>query len=360
MMSRRLLARVAGCAVLAASFVTSVANAAGPHYRLIHIVATDPSRTIEVGGLNDRGQVVGASSTASGDVRAFRWQGGVFTDLHNVIAPGSTATRANDINDRGTIIGDIDTSHAFTLRGTNVMPITVVPGEQGSDGRNINNAGQLLVSSFGEPESSGDYFVDGDSAELLPGVPGSIGGMTALNLNDSGAVVGHEFILNDQGIAFHAVLWQNGTLTELGQPDGFVNSFAESINNRNRIVGRLESTSSAAAAVWQDGAWTLLPPLAQGGTQTSDAAAINNRGMIVGSVTLNDQNFAQVATLWRGKRAVALDDLVIANDPLKPFVKLNSASWINDRGDIVALGTDSRQPQASSNVYFLQRIDDEG
>lgn len=180
--------------------------------------------------------------------------------------------------------------------------------------------------------------------------------MIALNLNDQGAVVGHELVLNDQGLAFHAVRWQNGSLIELGQPAGFVNSFAESINNRNRIAGRLEGSSGASAAVWQDGSWTLLPPLASGGTQISDASAINERGMMVGSVTLSDQNFAQVATLWLGNRAVALDDLVVANDPLKPFVKLNSASWINDRGDIVALGTDSCQPQALSNVYFLQRI----
>jgi probable HAF family extracellular repeat protein len=346
--------------VLAASFVASVANATEPHYKLVHVVATDPSRTIQVGGLNDRGQVVGVSSTASGDGRAFRWQHGVFTDLHDVIAPGSTATRANDINDLGTIVGQIDNAQAFKLRGTRVTPVNVVPGEHGADARNINNAGQMIVSSFGEPESSGDYFVDGDSAELLPGVPGSLGGMIALNLNDQGAVVGHELVLNDQGLAFHAVLWQNGTLTELGEPEGFVNSFAESINSRNRIVGRLEGTSTAAAAVWQDGAWTLLSPLAPGETQTSDAAAINERGMIVGSVILNDQNFAEVATLWLGDRALALDDLVIANDPLKPFVKLTSASWINDHGDIVALGTDSRQPQAPSNVYFLQRIDDEG
>jgi hypothetical protein len=101
----------------------------------------------------------------------------------------------------------------------------------------------------------------------------------------------------------------------------------------------------------------LLPGQNCTGTLPSVASC---HGTIVGSVTLNDQNFVGVATLWFGNRAVALDDLVIANDPLKPFVKLNSASWINDRGDIVALGTDSRQPQAPSNVYFLQRIDDEG
>ena len=357
MMSRRLLAGFAGCAVLAASFAASVANAAELHYRIIHIVASDPTRSIEIGDVNISGQVVGTSSTASGDARAFRWQHGGFTDLNDVIAPGSTATRANDINDRGTIVGTIGNSQSFKLRGTRVTPVTVVPGETGTNASRINNAGQMIVSSFGTPESSGDYFVDGDNAELLPGVPGSIGGMTALNLNDQGAVVGHEFILNDQGVAFHAVLWQNGALTELGQPAGFVNSFAESINNRNRIAGRLENSSGASAAVWQDGAWTLLPPLAPGESQGSDASAINDRGMIVGTVTLSGQN-SSVATLWLGNRVAALDDLVVANDPLKPFVKLTSASWINDRGDIVALGTDSRQPQVPSSAYFLQRLED--
>jgi probable HAF family extracellular repeat protein len=343
--------------VLAASFVATLAHAAEPQYRMIHIVASDPSRSIQIGEVNNRGQVVGFSLSSAGDLRPFRWRDGVFTDLQEVIAPGGPGTVANGINNAGTIVGTIGNSQAFKLRGTSVTPVTVVPGESGADAHKINNAGQMIVSSFGEPETSGDYFVDGDSAELLPGVPGSLGGMIALNLNDQGAVVGHVLVLDDQGIAFHAVLWQNGTLTQLGEPAGFVNSFAESIDGSNRIAGRLESNSGASAAVWQDGAWTLLPPLVPGETQQSDAAAINELGMIVGFVTLSEQNFAQVATLWLDGSARALDDLVIASDPLKPFVKLNSASWINDRGDIVALGTDSRQPQAPSNVYFLKRLD---
>ena len=44
--------------------------------------------------------------------------------------------------------------------------------------------------------------------------------------------------------------------------------------------------------------------------------------------------------------------LVANDDPLKPFVHLNFASLINDRGQIVADGVDSRNG-ASTSQYLL-------
>jgi hypothetical protein len=66
--------------------------------------------------------------------------------------------------------------------------------------------------------------------------------------------------------------------------------------------------------------------------------------------------FRQEATLWLGTHVVELDRLVRADDPLKPFVHLTSAESINDRGDIVASGVDSRAPEART-VYFLTLFD---
>jgi probable HAF family extracellular repeat protein len=51
--------------------------------------------------LNNRGQVVGWSTTASGETHAFVWDNGVMIDL----SPEKASSFASDINDRGEIVG---------------------------------------------------------------------------------------------------------------------------------------------------------------------------------------------------------------------------------------------------------------
>src|SRR5207245_7914924 len=53
--------------------------------------------------INDRGQVVGESNTSSGSYRAFLWQNGTMTDLGTL--PGGTVSSASGINDLGQIVG---------------------------------------------------------------------------------------------------------------------------------------------------------------------------------------------------------------------------------------------------------------
>jgi probable HAF family extracellular repeat protein len=56
-------------------------------------------------GINDHRQVAGQSIGAGGS-RAFLWQDGVITDLNTLTEPGSPyLIYANDVNDRGEIVG---------------------------------------------------------------------------------------------------------------------------------------------------------------------------------------------------------------------------------------------------------------
>jgi probable HAF family extracellular repeat protein len=63
--------------------------------------------------LNDRGQVVGYSTTASGETHAFLWKDGVMIDLGTL---GGTCSNAYAINRSGQIVGSSTTdsgeSHA--------------------------------------------------------------------------------------------------------------------------------------------------------------------------------------------------------------------------------------------------------
>ncbi len=54
--------------------------------------------------INQRGQVVGASRTVSGQLHAFLWEDGVMTDLGAL--PGETASVARAINKRGQVVGN--------------------------------------------------------------------------------------------------------------------------------------------------------------------------------------------------------------------------------------------------------------
>ena len=54
---------------------------------------------------------------------------------------------------------------------------------------------------------------------------------------------------------------------------------------------------------------------------------------------------------------VELDSLIRADDPLQPFVHLQFAGQINERGDIVASGVDSRTPEVTA-IYFMTLFDE--
>jgi probable HAF family extracellular repeat protein len=357
MKSGPLHAAFAGFTVLAASLVASVATAAQPRYRIVPIVSSDPTLVIQnTPVFNNRGQVVGIASAAAGTGgnHAFLWENGRFTDLHPIVAPDALNSGAADINDHRTIIGTAD--HAgFKLQGTQVTAITVVPGETSVNPVEINDSGQMIVESFGGP-SHGPFFVDGDDAELLTPLPGALDAV-AVALNERGVAAGDSIFFPE--FTRHGTIWQNGGApTDLGVPAGFDSTFAAGINSHNRVAGVAESTSARTAATWSDGVWTLLPSIAPGEPQVSEATAINEAGTMVGSTTLTGgDNFVQRATLWQGGRALILDELIDARDPLKSFIHLTFAQEINDRGDVIVRGLDSRTPASSDAIYFLRRVE---
>ena len=67
-------------------------------------------------GINERGQVVGDSLTASGDYHAYLWEKGVMTDLGTL---GGEFGNVLEINERGQIVGLSQTAsgefHAFLI-----------------------------------------------------------------------------------------------------------------------------------------------------------------------------------------------------------------------------------------------------
>jgi probable HAF family extracellular repeat protein len=67
--------------------------------------------------LNDKGQVVGSSTTATGAYHAFLYQGGTMTDLNSLLPAGSKISLywATGINDRGQIAAVGSGNHGYLL-----------------------------------------------------------------------------------------------------------------------------------------------------------------------------------------------------------------------------------------------------
>jgi hypothetical protein len=85
--------------------------------------------------------------------------------------------------------------------------------------------------------------------------------------------------------------------------------------------------------------------------------AINDRGVAIGSTsTIRGESVEEIPTVWRNGQAADLNTLICSGDPLQPYVRLAptqqgaAALLINNRGQILATGYDSRSPWGS---YFL-------
>lgn len=176
---------------------------------------------------------------------------------------------------------------------------------------------------------------------------------TALN-NWSQQIVGNSITADGNT---HAVLWQNGTITDLGTlGSDYNNSQATGINDLGQVVGNsyntvcsdrwgMTSYGDSRGFLWQNGNMINLGTL-DSNDSCSQAAAINNMGQVVGT------SYARMPTnpysgyrsfLWEhggmtepgGFYNLMFNNLLLNNSGWV----LSSASAINNRGQIVGIGT---------------------
>jgi probable HAF family extracellular repeat protein len=103
-------------------------------------------------------------------------------------------------------------------------------------------------------------------------------------LNDAGEIVGRASTANDE--SFHATLWTNGVIHDLGTLDGDCFSSANSINSNGQIVGTSFSCDGtiARAVLWDKGEILDLRTVVAGMPSLQLVATdnINDRGEIAG------------------------------------------------------------------------------
>ena len=185
-------------------------------------------------GINDSGQVVGWSATASGKNEAFLYSGGVMTGL----LPGYVASVANGINNSGQIVGAVTDSsghtQAFLYSGGVMTGLGTLPGYAWSAATAINNKGQIV-----------GYAVDAS------------------------------------GQKEEAFLYSGGVMTGLGAPPGYTNSAATAINNRGQIVGSAPEFGVPPFLYSAGQMCDLNTLVANAPTPLGWASGINDSGQIV-------------------------------------------------------------------------------
>jgi probable HAF family extracellular repeat protein len=316
--------------------VSAPAQVGAAVYHLAPIVSPD-GRGFNVFGINNKGEVVGMD----GNFHAFVWRDGVFRDLHGIFGPDAVQSLATDINERSQILASstdaqgLVTSHL--IRGERIIDVNVL-GVAGARLEAINNRGQ----------GAGTVAVDGvdraflwhrGKVTLLDSIPQDSRSPFVMDINNRGTVVGFA----GPGANIHGLLWTRRDVMELsGLGVGEVDlSQPLDINDRGQVLVFVRFSNRQTTVVWERGEYFELPSLFPDQFGYI-ASSINNSGNIVGASF--PPSGGAVGTLWRRGAAVDLNTLIAADDPLKPFVMLQNGELINDRGDIVASGFDTRTP----------------
>jgi len=288
-------------------------------------------------GANERGQAVGEAETSTPDPNGedfcgfhalgispfhntcppFLWENGVMTPLPTL---GGNNGVANQINNRGEAAGGAEnTTRDPGCPAPYVFQVRPASWEKGK-------------------------------IQELPTVAGDLNGL-ALAISDNGQVVGAS---GDCGpfneinffnlLPRHALLWQKGVVTDLGNLGGTGHgngNLALDVNNQGQVVGYsdLKGDTNFHAFLWtgETGMQDLgtLP-----GDVSSQAVSINDAGEVVG-VSL-DASFNPRAYLRWGGVMIDLNTLIPADSPLFLIV----APSINARGEIAGLAVEKSTGKA--------------
>jgi probable HAF family extracellular repeat protein len=212
-----------------------------------------------------------------------------------------------------------------------LVHLRVLPGSNFSQVYAVNSLGQAvgISNSSSHPSTfTATVWQNGGIVELptlpdgkCPSTIGSTACSIAYDINDRGEIAGVTVDALGRG---RAVVWRNGTVTDLGTLPGETQSVAYAINNRGQVAGTSQAASGVSSAVlWDDG--TIHDLAAPSFFSPTD---INDRTQIVGNVP--GPSGESRAFLWDGG---ALTELAL------PAGQKVEARGINNRTQVVGFAT---------------------
>jgi probable HAF family extracellular repeat protein len=316
------------------TWLSLAAMALGQTYRLNELVL--PRGTSGFArGLNIDGAAAGSAGETHGtDVSAAVWDHtGHPSDIGRL--PGGDFSDAFGINDAGEVVGGFNTAgvtQPFHFNGS-LIPLPLPAADDSGQANAINNASAITGWTSG-PAGQHAVVWSSDSPTVLPG---ALGVGLAINVNNQ--VVGSS---QDTGVE-HAILWNNGQATDLGTLPGDNQSRAIGINNAGQVVGYSRGMAGQHAFLFNGTAMTDLGVL--GGTDYSEASGINNNGVVVGTTDTSQGKHAFIWTPTGGM--VDLNTQIVSQR-----VVLTAALAINDKGQILAIGSPDHNPNSKAyDVY---------
>ena len=247
-------AATANAAAPAKWTITDLGNGFNPAFGAVYATA-----------VNNRGQVTGWAY-ANQPIpmhHAFIWENGTLTDLG--VPAGSFESGAYGINNKGTVVGHDGSRIAFYADG--VWTRLEVQGSA----NDVNDRG-TIVGSYNSVGTRPFMYRDGVFMDL-----GMSYGVTyAVNHKD--AIVGWTY---DNAFHPRAWLYENGAVRDLGTLGG-TDAYAFDINNHGVVVGASShATGLAQAFIYENGAMRALFAMNHG---YSHARSINDHGDITGTI----------------------------------------------------------------------------
>jgi uncharacterized membrane protein len=326
----------------------------------------DPDyRIIYANGMNDKGEVVGGVYGAN---FGWVWRHGQFTYLSPLpdAAPGAYS-EPFAINSHSVIAGvslDAENNQRPVLwRHGEIRELGAFPDESSVSLSDINDkgviAGNLFSNTFG---ISGAVVVFGDHGRKLPALPGGNGFSAASRINELGVIAGTSSSAN----GLRGVIWTRSGVHDLGTLPGASQVSAGDLNDFGSVTLGLRYGNDTQGyyyrgGVWRNGQISELPLLYTGDVVDTYANGINNRSQVAGGTNVTritspgTATFDQYAVVWEGGTAYDVNDLIRADDPLRAFVTFSACQDINNSGQILAMGRDSRAPNALA-IYLLTPV----
>jgi len=339
-------------------------------------------------GISDHDWVVGdANLPGDQSVHATLWRNGMVTDLGTL--GGVNSQEQWPVKDlRGQIVGDAETAAADPFNedfcgfdaNSGVPPtglicvgflwqngvMTALPtlGGNNAQALGINNRGQavgMAEQNTQDPNCILPQVLDIQAViwgpktgeiQILPPLPGDISAW-GIGINDAGQVVGlsgnclsPNFNAPGAPTPQHAVIWQNGTVTNIGTLGGSY-IFPWAINSKGQVTGQASPPGDTTlhSFLWRNGVMTDLGEIP--GDFGSIAFGLNDAGQVVGGSC--DQNFNCRAFLWNDGVMTDINSLV---KPGSTSLFLIFGNDINSRGEIASFAFD----QSSGEFHAAMAI----
>src|SRR5713101_2517932 len=327
--------------------------------------------------VNDRSWVAGYSNLAGNQSRhATLWRNGSLLDLGTLGGPNSNVTW-NVKNSRGIVVGIAQTATpdplgefwsssafypgpnnigyinlGFIWEGGQMKPLPTLGGNNGF-ATGANNLGQVVgwaENTCHDPTCVPPQVLQFRPVVWGPGqnqihefplIPGDTSG-AATAINDQGQAVGISGIC-DQAIgrytAAHAVLWQNGTVTDIGNLGALFWNTPTAINQHGDVAGFAGDPTFPEGDILHAFIWTKsggLQPLGPlPGHVDSEAYGINDDQEVVGVSC--DADFIDCrAVVWKNG---VVTDLNTLKQP-GYTARLEQGKDINERGEITGRAID--------------------